>query len=330
MTRTVKQRCLRRGVFTIATGKNIYLDMAVALARSFRRWNSEPGIDFYIATDHKPHELPPDLPAETLLPLKSGQFGSGFGPKFYLDQIAPAAQSLFIDADCLCVGPLRPAFDRFAGHAVSVIGRTISEGEWFGDIAAICRRFNVAGMPRFNGGIYYLEPGARCSRVYETARSLLAQYDDIGFRRLRGHPNDEVVISLAMALCGETPIPERGDIMNSLLAAPGGLKIDVLAGYAVLRNPRGHPRRNPWYEQEEMRPQLVHFLGADINSYPYCREIMRLHLVSGRKWPEFLAKLYSNVRCSMPALVAETAKDLLRPVFHAIRGPRKISKAVRF
>lgn len=72
----------------------------------------------------------------------------------------------------------------------------------------------IQAMPRFNGEVYYLERGRICEKVYETARELERRYDDIGFVRLRGHPNDEVLVSLAMALHGQEPIPERGDIMN--------------------------------------------------------------------------------------------------------------------
>src|SRR6266851_6927323 len=89
-------------VFTIATGKPVYLEMAVALARSFRRWHRGDDIRFFLATDKDRSQLPPDLADLDLIPLKPGQYGAGFTAKLYLDHIAPAERSLFIDADCLC------------------------------------------------------------------------------------------------------------------------------------------------------------------------------------------------------------------------------------
>lgn len=313
-----------QAVFTIACGPLIYLRMACALARSFRCWHDPAQTPFYLATDADPRLLPDDLRFLPIIPMKPDQFGRGFSPKLHLDRLAPAPRTLFIDADCLCTGSLQPAFDAFAGHPVSVIGREISAGEWFGDVAALCHRLKVPALPRFNGGIYYLEKGDACSQVYTTARALESHYDELGFARLRGHPNDEVLVAAAMALHGQKPLPERGDIMNSLLAGPGGLDLDVLAGHLVLKNPKSHPRHNPWYEQEELRPKLVHFLGGEINEYPYRREEIRLALVCRRKWPEPLATWWARLSFTWPWFVRQSLKTVLRPLFHAIAGPRKV------
>lgn len=316
-------------IFTIAVGKQIYLDMAAALARSFRLWHGASAIRFHLATDRSRSDLPSDLKSVELITMKPGQYGAGFAPKLYLDLIAPTERSLFIDADCLCVAPLEAAFDSFKGHSVGVIGREISEGEWFGDVRTLCSRFGVRAVPRFNGGVYYLERGALCTQVYETARLLLPQYDSIGFRRLRGQPNDEVIISLAMALHGQTAVPERGDIMNSLLAGPGGVHLDVFKGRALLRNPKRHPRHNPWYEMEEMRPRIVHFLGSEIDTYPYRQEIIRLQRVLQDDWPLWLATLWAKLTFSYPVQLREAMKNILRPLYRLVFGTRTIRASAR-
>jgi len=320
----------QRTAFTIAVGKPVYLRMACALARSFRLWHRGDGIRFHLATDASRSALPRDLQDLDIIQLQSGQYGKGFSPKLHLDQIAPAQNSLFVDADCLCVGPLHSAFDAFQGRSVSVIGREIQDGDWFGDVAAICRRLNISAMPRFNGGVYYLELGETCSRVYQTARELEPRYDEIGFTRLRGCPNDEVLVSLAMAIHGQKPIPEKGDIMNSLLAGPAGLEIDVLKGHALLKNPKVHPSHNPWYDLEEMRPKLVHFLGSDITEYPYHQEEKRLELVSGRGWPRWLASAAVKLCFSWPWQAKRRCKDTLRPLYHALFGVRAVKSGRSF
>jgi len=321
---------MENAVFTIAVGKPLYFRMACALARSFRLWHCGSDIDFFLATDADRASLPADLSDLNIIPLEPGQYGGGFSPKIHLDKIAPADQSLFVDADCLCAGSLAQAFSAFRGHAVSVIGREVTDGEWFGDVAAVCRQFKIPAMPRFNGGVYYLERGRICEQIYETARELERRYDEIGFVRLRGHPNDEVLVSLAMALHGQEPIPEQGDIMNSLLAGPGGLELDVFSGRVLLRNPKGHPKHNPWYDLEEMRPRLLHFLGSDIGEYPYRQEEIRLELVCSKGWPRWLATFWAKLFFSIPWLMWNKCRNLFRPAYRVLFGLRPVRSSRLF
>jgi hypothetical protein len=317
---------LDRSILTLAIGDPLYLQLAVNLARSFRYWHDGTSLQFALATD-QPERLPRDLRDITIVPLDPGQYGEGFSPKLYLNELAPANQTLFVDADCLCTGPLHKAFDRFSGRAVSVIGRPISEGDWFGDVASVCDRFDVPAMPRFNGGVYYLEPGSTCDEVYETAQSLKSDYDEIGFERLRTHPNDEVLMSLAMALHDQEAVPEDGTIMNSTLACSGGMEIDVLRGVSRLYNPDGHPEHNDWYPLEEMNPALVHFLGHETIQHPYRREAIRLQKVMRDGLPLWAADAWAALRFSIPWLTKERTKDLLRPAYHALFGTRSIQKS---
>lgn len=313
-----------RAAFTIAVGKPMYLRMACALARSFRIWHQQSDIRFFIATDADRGSLPSDLQDIDLIAIKPGEFGTGFQPKLHLDKLAPASCSMFIDADCLCVGPLDEAFDTFAGMPVSVIGGKITEGEWGGDVATICARTGAEHLIRFNGGVYYLERGETCSSVYRTARELEPKYDELGFLRLRGCANDEALISVAMSLQSLRPVADRGDIMNSLLAGPGGVAIDVFEGRAVLKNPRGHKKHNPWYPMEEMRPRLVHFLGTELDTYPYRREELRLRQFCQQGWPKAVATLWADVTFSLPWLLLDGLKRVLRPAYHRLFGPRAI------
>ena len=93
---------VKRAVLTLALGKPIYLDMAINLARSFFWWHNGSEIQFFIATDQR-RLLPRDLPRVSIINILPGQYGSGFSPKLHLDKIALADQTLFVDADCLCV-----------------------------------------------------------------------------------------------------------------------------------------------------------------------------------------------------------------------------------
>ena len=320
---------MKPAVFTIATGKPVYLRMAFALARSFRLWHRNSEIDFYFVTDTPPADLPVDLRDLNMIPITAGQYGTGFRTKLHLDILAPADCSMFIDADCLCVGPLDDAFRAFRGHAVSVIGPMVRDIEWFGDIAAICRQHNIPAIPKFNGGVYYLERDSACTEVFQTARRLAERYDELGFVRLRGQPNDEVLISLAMAIHRQTPIPDRGDIMNTIIDGPCGVELDVVEGYARIPNPKNHPLRNPWHEPEMMRPKIVHFLGIDTDVYPYSREVLRLERRFRDGWPQWLADLYALLAISIPSLLGKALKDALRPLYHTVVGVRPVKTSSR-
>jgi hypothetical protein len=74
-----------RAVFTIATGKPVYLEMAFALARSFRLWHRDSNIRFYLVTDASTANLPADLRDLNIIPIATGQYGSGFRTKLPRD-----------------------------------------------------------------------------------------------------------------------------------------------------------------------------------------------------------------------------------------------------
>ncbi len=318
-----------RAAFTLALGKDIYFQMAYALARSFLRNGTGAGVEFVIVADRPVSERPHDLANIRWIEIAPGLYGRGFSPKLHLDKLAPAERSMFIDADCLCVAPLAPAFDAFEGHAVSVIGKPISNGEWFGDVMSIRAHFGLDAYPRFNGGVYYIEPGEVAQAVYATARDVESRYDEVGFVRLRGSPNDEVCMAVAMALNDQKPVPDDGTIMNTLLEAKRGLALDALEGRAVLRNSVGEPGTDPFFELAEMRPALVHFLGRDIDEHPYRTEILALELVHFYGWPPGIARLRATLTSAWPWIAGTAAKNALRPLYRAILGTRHVRQGSR-
>jgi hypothetical protein len=261
--------------------------------------------------------------------LAPGQFGTGFTPKLYLDQFAPADRTLFIDSDCLIVGSLDRVFDRFAGRPVSVVGGYIREGEWFGDVAAVRAQFDIPHLVKFNGGLYYMERGTDSTSIYERARAMVPDYDAIGFRRLRGKPNEELLMAVAMAMHGAAPLPDDGSVMGDLFSYPGRLEMDVLAGGATLRNPPApHPEHRDWNEHEVAHPVIVHFLDAFTSAYPYRREERRLDLTA-RGWRVFFANVAAALTRSLPILMVDWSKRILRPIFRRIFGYRAVRLSPR-
>lgn len=319
---------LKKNILTIAVGKKLYIDMAISLAYSFLLWHKNQEIDFYLCTD-QPELIPAYLLDKiNIIKLKENELGTGFSSKLHLDKLAPAGQTLFIDSDCLVYGNLLPVFEKFKGHSVSVIGNYISQGEWFGDIKSVCEKYKVSHIPKFNGGVYYLENGEKAKSVYQLARILEAKYDEIGFTRLRNKPNDEVVMALAMQMSNCTPIAEDGSIMGEFVNFQSGFKGNVFKGEAILFNTPSHPKYQPNWELKEGRPLIVHFLGNHTLFFPYILYKKELDLFYKQK-PMFFIKLNTFATVSIPWFVSEYFKILFRPIYRMLFGFRKVKKSDR-
>lgn len=319
----------QRAVLTIATGKQVYIDMAITLARSFLRWNRNAGIVFQLATDSL-MSFPEDLADIHVMRFAPGELGVGFSMKLKLDQLAEAQQTLFIDADCLVTGPLAPVFDRFAGNAVSVVGDWVTEGEWFGDIKRTREEFGLNRIPKFNGGVYYLEPGDIANAVYARARQIETRYDDIGLVRLRDCPNEELLMAISLAEHGCVPIRDDGSIHGDLFAHPILRKIDVLRGETKLSNPASdHPMHREHYEVREISPVIVHFLGDFTSKWPYKSQELMLKLVALGA-PGWLARLIIGLSYAWPSRAAELLRDAFRPLYRKLFGTRRLRFEERF
>lgn len=320
---------IERAVLTLAVGKPVYFQMAVNLARSFSIWHPNRDIKFVLATDRS-DPLPMDSCHVSRIQLQPGQYGSGFSPKLHLDRISPAQETLFLDADCLCVGNLEKVFERFKNWDMSVIGREETEGELFGDIAERCRTVSVSWVPRFCGGIYYFKKGGVATKVFDKARELEQRYDELGLARLRGVPNEEPLIGLAMALADQHPIPEDGSIKAEPMFFSGQTELDVFAGHARLFNLPGMPAPRPdWKIPAEARPLVVHFNCSFAERPPYTTEALRLEKVLGFGWPIAAATAYAWLKCALPFDIGKQTKDMLRPIYHALFGCRQVKRSAR-
>lgn len=318
-----------RCILTLATGKQLYLDLATNLARSFFWWHPDTDIVFKIITDQQT-ELPVDIRSKVeVVKIRPGEYGEGFSPKLSLDHFSVSGQNLFIDSDCLIFGNLDGLFNAFKGRSVSVVGGYVTEGDWFGDIKTIREKYGLSQLPKFNGGIYYLEKNELSDAVYKEAREIEADYANIGFSYLRGKPNDEVIMALAMALHNQSPIPDDGSILSDPQACPGNYHIDVLKGERVLYNPPPpHPLHQNWYPFVTVSPLVVHFLGYYTRHYPYRREVYRLQVAFNNKLNWF-TQLIGLVSIEYPARMKINFKNWFRPVYRRIAGYREIKTSDR-
>ncbi|HEY4246544.1 MAG TPA: hypothetical protein VGM64_06780 [Lacunisphaera sp.] len=317
-----------RAVLTLALGPPVYWNMAVNLARSIRRWHSVADLPVYIATDST-LSVPPDLTGVHVIKLRPNELGVGFETKLHLDRLAPAPRTLFIDSDCLVYESLDLTFDLLKGRPVATIGGTIDKGEWFGDVALLCQRLGVPAIPVFNGGIYYIERGETATRLYNRAREMAPHYDEMGLVRLRGQPNEELLMASAMAQHGLSALKDDGTITSDPQSCPGPMSSNILSGRRTLLNPAPpSPLHCARYPFENVSPAIVHFLDDHTHRTPYRTDVARLKMAA-LKIPDWLGNLIARVTVEWPGRSQILAKKIFRPLYHRIFGMRNIPRSER-
>jgi hypothetical protein len=199
-----------------------------------------------------------------------GALGTGFSPKLHLDEIAPAPQTMFIDADCMVIGPLAPIFDRFAGRAVSVFGVHMSEG----------------------------------------------LYDAWGLARLRRFPNDEVLMSIAMAEANLEAVHDDGTIMVPYNSYSVFREFDVFAGRCAMENPpSGSKLHGKDVPVRVVHPVIPHFVDTYTHHWRYLVQAERLQLQMATGMPRC-----TFAAISIPGWIKMNGKERLRPLYRIVFG----------
>jgi hypothetical protein len=318
---------VKKSVFTIATGSEAYLRYAFNLARSFALHNDVEQTSFHVVTDLR-CAPPADLSFVRTIDLPGEIASKGLSAKLHLDVLAPTEISLFLDSDCLVFRDLEFIFDRFRGNPVSVVGVAVADGDWCGPSATeLCAQFGFASMPRFNGGLYYLEKGTLATSVYQTARQLESQYDVLGFLRHRGWVNEEPLVSLAMAIHSQVSIADDGGILSDLATGLEHTDIDVLDGKSVLYNPPPPSTRHKWWQNTRghYSPAVIHFADG----FPYNRESFKLALKFTTPLPDAAIAALAVLRYSAPYRTKNAIKSLLRPTYTRLFGHRSAQPSDR-
>lgn len=312
----------KKSVFTIATGLPAFREMAINLALSFEYFNGDNDIPFYIITDY-PLIINNALKKTYVVNISGFSLPRGFSIKLLIDNFAPSDKSIFVDADCLFTGPADPLFEAFDGLPVGIFGVTMTSGERFGDVESYLRVLSIEFMPNFNGGIYYVDKNAGAKKIFDEARKLEPLYDQVGFVRLRGQPNDEMLIGAALAKQQIKPVENTGRYYADFQWWPQVIKLDILKGICHMMNPP-YPdsRHQDYFPASDATPIVVHFLGHHVEGLLYKRSSVALRLWFARiPAPSLLAVILTSHLCAF-----ELFKNMFRGIYHAIFGARPIQK----
>jgi len=233
-------------------------------------------------------------------------FGNGISQKLYLDKYSTFEETLFIDSDCLVFDSLDNMITLCRKHPFAVFGDQISSGNWYMDVTAMCKKFNLQSIPLFNGGTYYFKKTALAGSIYDKARELAENYIGLGFTQFRGSVNEEPLIAVAMAINSVEAVDDRGTGMRTPIGMSGPLKIDVLNKKCAF-NKQG----------EHVEPVILHFAGSYADAFHYKREVAKLKTMSNfpflnKKLVSVMINLSYNTPYGLLVFCKRVSKRILR------------------
>jgi len=289
------------GILTIAQGEKRYIDMAKMLALSLKM--NSPHIKRAVITDAPENEF--NGLYDIRIPYEPA-YGKGLNQKLYLDKYTPFEETLFIDSDCLAVKPLEATVNLCSQYPFAVFGDQVTSGEWYMDVAAMRKKFDLPSIPMFNGGTYYFKRSEVVTAIYNKARELRENYAKNGFTGFRNSINEEPVIAVAMAINNVEAVDDKGTGMRTPIGIEGPFKIDVL---------KQQSRFNKQGEIAE--PAIVHFAGHFAVAFHYKREIAKLKFASrfgflNRAIASAMVDLYFNIPYAILVFCKRVAKMVLR------------------
>jgi hypothetical protein len=214
-----------RLVCTTAFGKPKYAEMALGLARSL----------IFIG-DRTPRAIMTDIEGVDweryfdVVIRKSIPPEEMYWSRFFALEHTDFKHVLCIDSDCLAFKRLAPIFDAFQGAGYGVQGLMMNTGDWYDkDLGDLCREQGVKAIPKFNGGLMYIEPGDVFESVFAKAKENRDRFFELGFKTKRVSVPDEPCFALAMAQLGVgRTIHDSENFQNSGVGLVGKLRLNVL------------------------------------------------------------------------------------------------------
>jgi hypothetical protein len=258
--------------FTVATGKK-YLQFAFALARSYK-FHNDIAIPFYIVSDSD-FSTPPDLSWVKKKIITSQLMSTGVACKLNFDQIAPATNSIFIDADSIIYNDISDLFN-LPNTSLQVIGMQITTGKWVDlELPTALAAFKIDYLVRFSGAFYYIIKNALTETICADARQLAAS--DYPFQRHGNVINDEPLFAISMARQGIKPVNDDGTIWTDIVQLKSHRDLNIFKYKASFHNSKDF-RYKFWLPEGDYQSRIVHFGGGNFNKNPWLFDAMRLKL----------------------------------------------------
>lgn len=201
---------MTRGFITIATGSEMYFQIARNLLWSYRQFASIK-YPFAIISDKK-NKYTEEF--DNVIIIKNAH--CNYLDKLRLYDYLPYDEAIFIDADSLAYGDLDEWWDIFKGaDDFSLFGYAWTDLKcgrgWFLPEGTGKFKDQITFIPDFNGGVYYLRRSETCRKVFELAKYFALHFKEYSFNGF-DLPADEPCLALAMAIkhCMPVDIHEKG------------------------------------------------------------------------------------------------------------------------
>jgi len=146
-----------RGYLTLAVGRTAYLEMAVDMALSLREHTSLP---MAVACDESLAAVARERYASVFdsVTVLAPRFDRGRVRKYGVAEASPFTQTVFIDADCVVLGPLDHLFEPLARHSMAMLGEQLGPADDQNhhgfSTRRLMRRFALDRYLKTNSGVF--------------------------------------------------------------------------------------------------------------------------------------------------------------------------------
>ncbi len=206
-----------RGYLTLAAGSTSYLEMAVDMALSLREHTGHP---IGLVCDEEIAEATMSSYTtvfDTITPI-GADFRDGRALKYGVAEACPWDEAIFVDADCLVLGPLDHAFDALADTPVAFLGellpRGTDEGHHGFSTRRLMQRFDLEHYLKTNSGFFAF----RKAPAEEIMRECLRCFIDEARPKLTwslllgGWLGDEIAIGIVGGRRELRPLPKPAEM----------------------------------------------------------------------------------------------------------------------
>lgn len=208
-----------QGYITLATGKPLFLDLALNLALSIKL--NDPTRPICLVTDPE-MEIPESYEAYfdhiVHLPQRLGFYGCL--NKLRLNEVSPFDETMFVDSDCILVkNDMDRHWAKFESPGFNIAGGKVTEGHWYTfSISDVVKTLDIPYMVQMNSGVFYFRKGQESDRFFATALNLVEQHKELlgTYHRNKLQLADEPFIGAALGKLRIEPIsyrPSEGSIM---------------------------------------------------------------------------------------------------------------------
>ncbi|MDO5153052.1 MAG: hypothetical protein Q4D50_06795 [Eubacteriales bacterium] len=185
---------MTRGFITIATGKEMYYQLARNLLQSYKLYCDAP-YPFAIMCDRE-NEYTSLF--DCVIVLENAQ--KNYFDKFELLIHSPYDETIFIDSDCLAYADLNHYWDYFSGADDFSAGGynfpiNSPDGLFWADSIGDYKN-RIKWKPSIHGGLYFIRRGKKCDAIYAEYQNIMRHYSEYQWP---DYCVDEPIFGLAMA-----------------------------------------------------------------------------------------------------------------------------------